>query len=164
MIEIHDNKVPFYNQQRIYNCVLNSNYQIKGWEDRDDIEIKKYDIHSRWSLADLKTSKLYDYIEKIQPFDKFDKCIVNLTKPSDHYFTHTHGEDTMVVLYYVNLEWKDGWAGETMFYDDNRIETKSFSYVPGRLLKFDGKQPHSIRPQSSIGPDYRFTISTFFKK
>ena len=162
MIEVHDNKVPFYIQQYIYDFVLNSTFRIKGWEDRDDI--KKYDLHSSWTLDELKASKLYSYIEKLHPFDNFDKCIVNLTKPGDHYYTHTHGDDTMVVLYYVNLEWKDGWAGETMFYDDNRNPTNSYGYVPGRLLKFDGKQPHSIRPQSFIGPDYRFTISTFFKK
>ena len=162
MIEVHDNKVPFYIQQYIYDFVLNSTFRIRGWEDRDDI--KKYDLHSSWTLEELKASKLYSYIEKLYPFDNFDKCIVNLTKPGDHYYTHTHGDDTMVVLYYVNLEWRDGWAGETMFYDDNRNSTNSYDYVPGRLLKFDGKQPHSIRPQSFIGPDYRFTISTFFKK
>ena len=46
MIKIHDNKVPFYIQQYVYNFILNSTFRIKGWEiDRDDIEIKKYDIH-----------------------------------------------------------------------------------------------------------------------
>lgn len=163
MIEIQDNKVPFYIQQHVYNFILNSTFRIKGWEDRDDVDIEKYDLHSPWSLEDLKASKLYPYINELYSFDKFDKCIVNLTKPGDHYYTHTHGEDTTVVLYYANLEWKDGWAGETMFYDDYRNSTKSYDYVPGRLLKFDGKQPHSIRPQSFIGPHYRFTVSTFFR-
>ena len=160
-IEVHDNKVPFYIQQYVYNFVLNSNFRIRGWEDRDDMD--KYDLHSMWSIQDLKKSKLYPYVEKFYSFKTFDKCVVNLTKPGDHYFTHTHGEGSTVVLYYVNLEWKDGWAGETIFYDHKRIPTNSYEYTPGRLLKFDGRLPHSIRPQSFLGPQYRFTISVFFK-
>ena len=96
-------------------------------------------------------------------FSKWFKTTVTLTHAGDHYYTHCHGEDEMVILYYANLEWRDGWAGETMFYNDRRESIKSYDYVPGRIIKFDGKQPHSIRPQSFIGPQYRFTISTFFK-
>ena len=163
MIEVHDNKVPFYVQQQVYNFVINSIFRIKGWEDRNDTDITKYDLHSNWTKQDIKDSGLYPYLEAIHSFDKFDKCMVNLTKPGDHYYTHCHGADEMVVLYYANLEWRDGWAGETMFYNDKRESTKSYDYVPGRIIKFDGTQPHSIRPQSFIGPQYRFTISTFFK-
>ena len=39
----------------------------------------------------------------------------------------------------------------------------AYDYVPGRLLMFDGTEPHSIRPQSFSGPQYRFTVSVFFK-
>ena len=45
MIEVHDNRVPFYVQQHVYDFILNSNFRILGWEDRDDIV--KYDLHSR---------------------------------------------------------------------------------------------------------------------
>tara|TARA_B100001057_G_scaffold468549_1_gene527831 strand:- start:355 stop:879 length:525 start_codon:yes stop_codon:yes gene_type:complete len=163
MIKIHDNKVPFHVQQSIYYFILNSSFKIKGWEDRDDVDIAKSDLHSNWSIDDLKNSKLYPYIADLYSFDRFDKCIVNLTQPSNYYFTHTHGDDTTVLLYYANLEWRDGWAGETMFYDDNRVSTQSYDYTPGRILQFDGKIPHTIRPQSIIGPSYRFTVSCFFR-
>lgn len=162
MIKIHDNTIPFHIQQHIYAFILNSTFQIKGWEDRDDI--KKYDLHSNWSLEDLKNSKLYSYIENIVSFDKWNKCVVNLVKPGDHYYTHAHGDNSHVVLYYANLEWRDEWAGETMFYDQNKVITNAYQFTPGRLLEFDGSLPHSIRPQSSIGPDFRFTITNFFRK
>ena len=158
MIEIHDGKVPFHIQQQIYNFVRNSNFRIQGWFDRDDIEGDKQDLHSQWSLDDLKNSKLYSYVNEIQSFDKFEKCIVNLSKPGDYYYKHAHGEGSIAVVYYVNLIWREGWAGETIIGD------KVFEFVPGRLLKFDGTIPHSIRPQSIIGPHYRFTISTFFRE
>lgn len=164
MIEVYDNTVPFHIQQHAYDFILNSHFKIKGWEDRDDTDLIKYDLHSRWSIDDLKAAKLFSFIEKINSFDTWQKCVVNLTKPGDHYYTHTHGEHSDVVLYYANLEWRDEWAGETMFYDDNRIPTKAYSYTPGRFIKFDGSIPHSIRPQSFIGPQYRFTITNFFRK
>lgn len=163
MIEIHDNKVPFHIQQWAYHFILNSTYRIIGWDDRADQDIVKHDLHSAWTIEDLKNSKLYPYIEQLHSFEKFDKCIVNLVKPGDHYYTHTHGEGTTVVLYYANLEWRDGWAGETIFYDDNRVPTNSYEFTPGRLLKFNGTLPHSIRPQSFSAPQFRFTVSCFFK-
>ena len=164
MIKVYDNIVPFHVQQFVYEFIVSSSFRIKGWEDRDDIEIEKSDLHSRWTLEDLKNSKLSSYINSvISNDDVFDKCIVNLTKPSDYYYTHTHGEDTSVVLYYANLEWRDGWAGETIFYDEQRVPTNAYEYTPGRLLKFSGDLPHSIRPQSFKAPQYRFTVSTFFK-
>ena len=67
-------------------------------------------------------------------------------------------------MYYANLEWRDEWHGETLFYDHNRVSTNAYQYTPGRILEFDGSLPHSIRPQSFIGPQYRFTVSTFFTK
>ena len=37
-------------------------------------------------------------------------------------------------------------------------------YIPGRFILFDGSIPHTIRPQSSKAPKFRFTISIFFEK
>ena len=117
---------------------------------------------------DVKNSKLYDYIKKLDDEelnlnidDNFSRCVVNLSKSGDYNFCHTH-PNKMVILYYVNLEWHDGFGGETLFYNEkltDAIEVSSF--VPGRIMVFDGKTPHTIRAQSSYGPDYRFTISFF---
>ena len=161
MIKIHDNKVPFHVQEHAFNFTLSSNFRL-GWKDR--YEMQKMEIHSVWSLDDLKNSMLYPYIEDLISFDRWEKCIVNLTKAGDHYYAHAHGDNSRVILYYANLEWHDEWGGETVFYDHNKIITNSYQFVPGRLLEFDGSLPHSIRPQSFIGPQYRLTISNFFKE
>jgi Rps23 Pro-64 3,4-dihydroxylase Tpa1-like proline 4-hydroxylase len=80
------------------------------------------------------------------------------------YYAHTHGEDK-VLLYYINMEWKEGWHGETQFYSDDLKEVKYTSpYTPGRLILFDGKIPHTMRPQSIIAPKFRFSLSMFLKK
>ena len=166
MIKIYDNKVPFHIMHDIHEFVLNSRFYIKGWKDKESVN--KNSIYSEWSIDDLKSVKLYSYLEEIPSvdFSKWYKTMVNLSHPSDHYYTHTHGDNDYVLLYYVNLEWRDEWHGETLFYDPLNLQKIVFasSFVPGRILQFDGIQPHSIRPQSSVGPQYRFTISNFFKK
>ena len=50
-------------------------------------------------------------------------------------------------------------AGAILFYDDYSDEIiQSSKYKPGRIVLFDGKTPHSIRPSSHIAPQYRFTL------
>ena len=162
MIKIHDNKVPFHVQEHAFNFTLNSNFRL-GWKDR--YEMQKLDIHSVWSLDDLKNSMLYSYIEDLISFDKWDKCIVNLTKAGDHYYTHAHGDNSRVILYYANLEWRDEWGGETVFYEkDMKSVLKCNPYVSNRAVIFDGSIPHTIKAQNIIGPSYRFTMSLFFNK
>ena len=167
-IEIFDNEVPFDDMQNIYEYVINSNFRL-GWEDRYDKHVSN--IHSAYTKEEAETSLLLKNLRKVSEkskfkinIDNFDKCIVNLSKCGDYHFNHTH-KGLMVLLYYVNLEWKDGYAGETLFYDDSLVNAESVvSFVPGRIVIFDGTIPHTIRPQSTYGPDYRFTISCFIRK
>jgi hypothetical protein len=166
MIFTFDNTVPFEQMQFIYNFVSRSYFRL-GWEDRHDI--KTPNIHSRYTEEEVKSCGLYPYIKKIidennYGNNKFVECIVNLSKSGDYNFCHTH-KDKIVLLYYVNLNWQDGFGGETIFYDDDLINAKSVSsFVPGRIILFDGAIPHTIRAQSTYGPDYRFTISYFLEK
>jgi hypothetical protein len=70
-----------------------------------------------------------------------------------------------VLLYYVNLEWREGWHGETLFFQENLKDVAFTSvYTPGRLIAFDAKIPHTIRPQSHIAAQYRFTLAMVFNK
>ena len=55
MINIHDNTVPFHVMEHIFEFIMNSNFHVKGWKDRD--HINKHDIHSRWTIDDLKAEK-----------------------------------------------------------------------------------------------------------
>lgn len=172
MIETFDNVIPWMERQEIYKFVISSKYEIKGWEDRDDLEIAKFDLHSKWSLEDLNNSGLKPHIESVLNMSKHDFTFndyrftsVNLTRKGDYGYVHAHGEDTLIVLYYVNLQWKEEWAGETLFFDPYTQEAKyASSFKPGRFLTFDGTVPHAIRCQSTIGPDYRFTITNVFEK
>ena len=167
-IEIFDNEVSFADMQFIYEYVLNSNFRL-GWEDRDDKHVSN--IYSAYTKKEADTCSLTKHLKRISKkskfkinVDNFDRCIVNLSKCGDNYFNHTHA-GLIVMLYYANLEWNESYAGETLFYDNSLINVESaVSFVPGRIVIFDGTIPHTIRPQSTYGPDYRFTISYFVKK
>lgn len=172
MIEIYDEVVPLRIRNYIYNFAVNSNYRIVGWNDSDDLELRsKHDFHSPWTLQDLKDSKIVPYLEKVLKKSKFNftmddffKCTINAVKPGDYYYTHTHLDGVISLLYYINLEWRHNWAGETIFYKENMREVDFTSpYIPGRFILFDN-EPHTIRPQAVIGPAFRFTMALFFKK
>jgi hypothetical protein len=91
-------------------------------------------------------------------------AVINLSTPSGVNFIHAHPE-AKVLLYYVNLDWKPEWYGETLFLDEElkRIEL-ALPYTPGRVVVFDGDCPHGIRPQSHAGPAFRFTLALLFKR
>ena len=79
------------------------------------------------------------------------------------HYLHIH-QKQQVCLYYVNLDWRDGWHGETLFYNPDNLKEIAYTslYIPGRIILFDGSIPHAIRPQSVKAPKFRFTLSLFF--
>ena len=52
-----------------------------------------------------------------------------------------------------------------VFKDTNNLKEIAYtsSYIPGRIILFDGSIPHAIRPQSVKAPKFRFTLSLFFE-
>jgi hypothetical protein len=126
-------------------------------------------LHSFYSPDDVVRLGILDKIAKSEAAHELDgytlsKTILNLSTASDANYTHTHPEDK-VLLYYVNLEWFDGWHGETLFFsEDHKDVVFASPYTPGRLIVFDAKIPHTIRPQSHIAAQYRFTLALIFNK
>jgi len=168
-ISIFDDLVNMGLRTRIFAYIMNSAFRI-GWADISYGPKSAYKfLHSPFSKEELISSGLGDIIfsaPEIAPFiegKEMNKCIVNLTQAGDVQFTHTHAAEEVVVLYYANLDWLPEWWGETMFYSDDQSSIVHASrYTPGRFVVFDGSIPHAIRPQSTIGPQYRFTVTAIF--
>jgi len=169
-LNIHDNKIPYVIRENIWRYCINSTYTL-GWQDSDDSSKYELNLHSSWTQKELESSRIFPYVEDcIKNTDwftsrKISKIIVNLVRSDDVHFIHGH-DDCQVVLYYINLDWQDGWYGETIFYDPDDTNNIAFtsSYIPGRFILFDGSIPHTIRPQSSKAPKFRLTMSIFFEK
>ncbi len=170
-VECFDNIIPFHDREDLLDYCANSKF-VLGWQDRTKIENEKHIpcIHSHWSKYDLEKSCIISYIDKcIQQTPWFTKkfvqsAVLNLTKSDDVHYIHAH-QNYHVVVYYVNLDWEDGWYGETMFYNPNDLDEIVFTsaYKPGRIILFDGNIPHAIRPQSIKGPKYRMTLTVLFE-
>jgi len=168
-IQIYDNVFAYNFMSKIYREVISADYNI-GWADTKIIENQgKVFMFSLWQLPDFIKFGFLDNIKNQKLLEKINKrfpsrCVINCGTFGDVYHPHVHNEKE-VLLYYVNLDWKIEWNGETAFYSDdlkNIILTNP--YVPGRVVWFDGEVPHSIKPQTHLGPKYRFSISLFFDK
>ena len=168
-IEIFDNQVPLSTRTDIQYFCFNSKFSL-GWRDRPSIDEKSIvNTHCSWNLDELNRSGLLPYIGKcIDKTSWFTKkqlhlVEVNLVRPDDVYYIHTHPCD-YAALYYVNMDWEDGWYGETIFYNSQNLDEVLFTsvYKPGRIILFDGSIPHAIRPQSIKAPKYRMSLTLFF--
>lgn len=168
-ILFYDNLFSMVQRDSMYQFVRNSKFQI-GWRDSPRIELSGYqNLHSVFSQEDVENLGLLRWLKGSEVEEKlsgleYDKTVVNLSTPSDVNFIHVH-HGQVVLLYYPNLDWKPEWYGETLFYsEDGASVSWAGAYTPGRVLLFDGEIPHSIRPQSSLAPHYRFTVACVFRK
>jgi hypothetical protein len=168
-IRVYDDLFEAQCRASAYLFAQQSNFVI-GWADGAIVEkqANKF-LHSVYSHDDVDRLGILDKIAKSEAAHELDgytlnKTILNLSTAADTNYTHTHPEDK-VLLYYVNLEWFDGWHGETLFFsEDHKDVVFASPYTPGRLISFDGTIPHTIRPQSHIAAQYRFTLALVFNK
>jgi len=168
-IRVYDDLFDFQFRHNLYKYVNASYFRI-GWEDDTVFENRKHRfLHCKFSPENIKEIGLLEAIQNSAAAKELEGyniklCMVNLSTPSDANFRHIHQEDK-ILLYYVNIEWEDGWHGETMFYNEDGTHISYASaYTPNRLIAFDPSIPHAIRPQSHIAPYYRFTLAIIMTK
>ena len=168
-IQCFDDVVPYNIRETIWHCSVSADLKL-GWEDSNQPEKYDLNIHSELGMSDLEPTGILPYFKKCTDETEWFKnkelhrVVLNLVRSNDVHYIHHH-PDKHVLLYYVNLDWRDGWYGETLFYDPYDIEKISFTsvYKPGRIILFDGSIPHAIRPQSIKAPKFRFSLSLFFE-
>ncbi len=166
-IEVFDNAVPFKVKDRMNDLAHGTFFKL-GWKDSKRGEDNLY---SAWTPNQLTESNILLPIQNCIAQTKWftntvlENIIINLVRPNDVYYIHHH-HDWQVALYYINLEWEDGWHGETLFYDSKDLDKIIFTSVfkPGRIVLFDGNIPHAIRPQSIIAPKYRMSLTLLYGK
>ena len=169
IIRAYDNLFSLIFKSSAYVFAQSSNFII-GWADSNVVEKEANRfLHSTFSQADVDRLGNLDKIAASEAGHELEgytlcKTILNLSTASDTNYVHAHPEDK-ILLYYVNLEWFDGWHGETLFFsEDCKNIVFATPYTPGRLLVFDASIPHTIRPQSHIATQYRFTLALIFNK
>lgn len=168
-LRVYDDVFDLQYRQGVWSFAQTSMFRI-GWADSLTPEKIRYQsLHSAYSAEDIERLGVLERLANTPVAQemvghKVEKCILNLSTASDVNFIHAHPEDK-VLLYYVNLEWHDGWHGETLFYDEaGKDVVFANAYTPNRLVAFDAKIPHTIRPQSHLAPQYRMTLALILKK
>lgn len=168
-LRLYDNMFDMAYRTKVYEFMRKSLFQI-GWADSFSPEKRGYQfLHSMFSEDDLKRIEFIDRLYQTPAGQEMvghtlTKAVLNLSTPADVNFVHTHPEDK-VILYYVNLDWDDGWHGETLFFDEaSKNIMFASAYTPGRVIAFDAKIPHTIRPQSHIATFYRLTFALVYTK
>jgi hypothetical protein len=66
---------------------------------------------------------------------------------------------TFTLLYYPNPEWKDGWDGETIFYDQAGEIALSVRLRPNRAVFFDSRVMHNGRAPSRMCTAVRVSVA-----
>ena len=172
-ITVYDNVFDWnLNKSLLLNCAKAPFFF--GWQD-SPTEAEAF-LHSSitsdmWQhrKSDQGLDGLLDPLINSKPFKDVDesrivKTVVNCDTTNDSHTVHIH-KNQNVILYYVNNEWKDGWGGETFFYDKYGKEIIFTSpYTPNRMIRFNGELVHRFNGPSRIGPKFRFSISTFIWK
>ncbi len=169
-LKVFDDIIPFWLRLELFQFCSYSTFTL-GWADLPKPDEKHTpNLHSTWDQDDLSKSGIIPYIDKcIDQTSWFNSKVLktvelNMITSNDVHYIHTHPQQN-VALYYVNMNWKDGWYGETMFHNEYDIDDVIFTsvYKPGRIILFDGHIPHAIRPQSINGPKFRLSLSLIFE-
>jgi hypothetical protein len=156
-----------------YNFVYNAPYSLSRIaHDLPEYRNDHKTLKSALSLADIldigffQNSFILDFIKTNKL--RLRKAYVNLCTAGDTYSYHIDDEEknsTNVpsLLYYCNLNWEPNWEGETHFADENMKNILfSTSFIPGRIVLFDGSIPHKSSQPSFAAPYYRFVLAVKF--
>ena len=170
-IWMYDDVFSFQQMKSFYQQAKNSFYRLRS-SDNEVLEYKEHvNISSQYTDDDVKMMGIYDIIpEEIKTkhhiaYENMDDTMINLISPDSRFHTHVDNDSIhgRTLLYYMNLEWDVEWGGDTLFLDESGKTIEFYAqFKPGRLVIFDPKIPHLIRPSTQLAPHYRFSLATKF--
>jgi len=115
IIQVYDDVFDFGYRDVIYYFVKKKSLFKIGWVD-SAVPEKSYEfLHSAYSKEDIDRLGFFEKLENSPVMEhlkglEYKHTKVNLSTPSDVNFVHSHPEK-LAILYYVNLDWQDGWHG-----------------------------------------------------
>ena len=183
-IFIYDDVFDSHQVQKMYYFILNSSYNLKVNDD-DFLEYKTKFSNTfgcSYPRSDAERFKIIEYLptdikKKFNiSLDTCGRCLVNTITPLDTHYPHDdagsglmwkeHGHGLEVkwsFLYYANLKWDLEWGADTLFLTDDRTRISQIAQcIPNRIVIFDPKIPHLIRPATMAATHYRWSINMVF--
>ena len=168
-IEIFDNVYGYQKQIQLIKWILRQNFTFNIANDAVLTDQK-----SNINLSSKVDWTRDDYIQRfeletIEPvYEKIKnknltRCWINAST-SNHvprYHPDNFTDNSITILYYVNLKWDIDWDGQTIFRSDDMKEIEYVNdFVPGRLCMFDSSIPHKGTIPNSQAPVFRFTMNS----
>lgn len=93
---------------------------------------------------------------KFKPY----RAYVNYGSFTDPMFSHVDAvKEELTCLWYIVPKWHIDWAGETLFFNEQKEIGFACTPKPGRLVVFDSRILHSGRPPSIVSQFSRFTLA-----
>ncbi len=119
-----------------------------------------------WKM-DLESDSAFDAIwEHVRP--RCEALVETSLRVRRQYANgHTYGlggrphkdDGEFTLLYYPNPQWKDGWDGETLFFDATGEISFAVRPRPNRCVLFDAGTFHAGRAPSRACPELRVTVA-----
>jgi hypothetical protein len=162
-IKVIDNIFLSHERIKILSFIENSQFNIiRQPSGYSFLKTEQPTLKSDYTIDETVESGIFDnkFLVKYINHNNFrvQKTYVNLCTASDIYLYHTDTATvgSMTVIYYANLEWKPHWEGETQFSSDMIDSDYCASFIPGRMVIFDGTIPHKSTQPSYSAEQYRY--------
>lgn len=171
-IVVIDDLFDYASRNNFFSFVTNSLFCPKGRDNNLSENSGDYNLFSNYSEDDMNKMGFLGH-PNAQIFNEYvegyriQQIRVNLSTLNDQNRFHvdTPAEHSVTVLYYPNMNWKLEWGGYTLFGDETITEIeKSFAYIPGRVIIFDGRIPHCIAAPTNLAPSYRYSLAIQYIK
>ena len=171
-IYIYDNVYESHYTNKFYDFIVNSYFKISSHDSNSRDYHNEKSFGASYSIRDLEQMGIIEHLpDEIK--NKFNislkncgRGLVNAVTSSGVYHPHDDAGDNAKwsFLYYANMKWDLEWGADTLFLDDDRINISSIIQPkPNRVVVFDARIPHLIRPSTIIAPQYRFSVNMTFK-
>lgn len=163
-LETVDNAFSLAEKDHIYDYAVNASYKLSRLSSELPSQRSYPTLKSDVSIGDLirlgffndqVTSLIQDTGLRVL------QAYINLGTCSDRYFYHVdsgHNADR-TFLYYINLDWRSEWEGETHFSNEALTDIiHSSAFVPGRIVFFDATLPHKTSQPSYGAELFRYCL------
>lgn len=174
-IYVFDDVFSFAERSFMYEFALNSKFKFeRGAYPFPEAGSNVFQLMSGFSETDVvnfgvfENKAVQNLLEQHGLFRyEIVKARLNACLSSDVYQVHADmtDPDFFTLLYFVNLDWKPEWEGETIFTESDAKEIFcSVAFVPGRVVLFNSCIPHKSSQPSTRAPYHRFVFNCVVKK
>ena len=163
-IETIDDAFSLVEKDHIYDYAINAPYRLARLSSELPSQRSYPTLKSDVSIADLIRMGVFNknVLSVIQDSNlRVLQAYINLGTCSDRYFYHVDSNTSKdkTLLYYINLDWRSEWEGETHFSNESLTDiVHSSAFVPGRIVLFDATIPHKTSQPSYGSELFRYCL------